>query len=63
MLRLANALTWAAPESAAVSSGGQRRLADVHVGLPASGVAGGSQHLVSGSYQYYHYLQVWIPKI
>ena len=34
------------------------RLRDVHVGLPASGVPGGRQHLVQGSYEYYHYMQV-----
>jgi hypothetical protein len=33
------------------------RLMDVHVGLPPSGVAGGKQYLVQGSYLYYHYLQ------
>ena len=34
------------------------RLRDVHVGLPPSGVPGGRQHLVQGSYEYYHYMQV-----
>jgi len=33
------------------------KLADVHVGLGSSGVAGGRQYLVQGSYLYYHYLQ------
>lgn len=35
----------------------QRRLRDVHVGLPPSGVAGGVQHVVDGSYLFYHYMQ------
>ena len=30
----------------------------MHVGLPASGVPGGVLHMVDGSYEYYHYLQV-----
>jgi hypothetical protein len=34
------------------------RLRDVHVGLPPSGVPGGRQHLIQGSYDYYHYMQV-----
>ena len=54
---MANALSWATPGPGA-GAGSQRRLTDVHVGLPASGVAGGTQHLVSGSYEYFHYLQV-----
>jgi len=32
-------------------------LLDVHVGLPPSGVPGGVQSLVDGSYGYYHYMQ------
>lgn len=35
-----------------------RRLADVHVGIAPSRVKGGTQHLVQGSYLYYHYMQV-----
>lgn len=35
----------------------QRRLRDVHIGLPPSGVPGGTQHLVDGSYYYHHYNQ------
>ncbi len=34
------------------------RLSDVHVDLPPPGVPGGVEHLVSGSYDYYHYCQV-----
>lgn len=34
------------------------RLADVHVGIAPSRVRGGTQHVVQGSYLYYHYMQV-----
>lgn len=34
-----------------------QRLGNVHLGLPPSGVVGGTQHVVDGSYLYYHYLQ------
>ncbi len=34
-----------------------QRLANVHLGVPPSGIAGGRQHLVDGAYLYYHYLQ------
>ena len=57
LLRVANALSWASTEGA-TSTGGQRRLANVHAGLPVSGVSGGTQHVVSGDYEYFHYLQV-----
>lgn len=33
------------------------KLRDVHVGIPASKVKGGTQHLVKGSYVYHHYMQ------
>ncbi len=33
------------------------RLSNVHQGLPPSGVVGGTVHLVSGVYDYYHYMQ------
>jgi hypothetical protein len=36
---------------------GPQRLQDVHLGLPPSSVAGGTRHLVDGSYLFYHYLQ------
>jgi hypothetical protein len=63
LLRLANAVD---PGGAAGPSGAssqqaqqqaQRRLVDVHLGLLPSGVAGGSVHLVQGSYEYFHYMQ------
>jgi len=36
---------------------GPQRLQDVHLGLPASSVTGGTRHLVDGSYLFYHYMQ------
>ncbi len=30
----------------------------MHVGLPPSKITGGTVHLVDGSYEYFHYLQV-----
>ncbi len=45
--------------SADEEAGGQR-LRDVHKGLPASGVLNGRVHMVYGSYDYYHYMQVRI---
>ncbi|KAK9823147.1 hypothetical protein WJX72_000610 [[Myrmecia] bisecta] len=39
------------------SNGPAGRLSDVHFGLPPSGVAGGTCHLVDGAYDYYHYMQ------
>ncbi|KAL4634249.1 hypothetical protein ACB092_04G186400 [Castanea dentata] len=36
---------------------GSTFLKDVHIGIPSSGVSGGSMSLVQGSYEYYHYLQ------
>ena len=33
------------------------RLQNVHIGIPSSPVVGGTQHVVSGKYAYYHYLQ------
>jgi hypothetical protein len=35
----------------------QTRLQNVHLNIPGSGVKGGSQHLVRGTYDYYHYMQ------
>ena len=66
MLRVANALSRppAAGEAGPSDGGGggsggsARRLADVHVGLPPPKVAGGTVHMVDGSYEYFHYLQV-----
>ena len=64
LLRVANALARPAAEGEARSSSGgsgsgaAKRLTDVHVGLPPSKVTGGTVHLVDGSYEYFHYLQV-----
>ncbi len=60
LLRIANALVFREPgcAAAAATSGRSPRLMDVHVGLPPSGVPGGSAHMVDGSYDYYHYMQV-----
>ena len=52
---MANALTFAAANDSGASGSGC--LSDVHIGLPPSGVAGGSVHLISGSYDYHHYMQ------
>lgn len=38
---------------------GGPRLHDVHKGIKPSGISGGSTHLVQGSYDYHHYMQVW----
>ena len=38
-------------------AGGQR-LRNVHQGLPALGVQVGTVHMVDGSYDYHHYMQV-----
>lgn len=68
LLRVANAADWSAGGAAGAAGGlaaalaaggvgGKPRLSDVHLGLPASPV-GGSVHLVQGSYDYYHYMQV-----
>ena len=54
LLRIANALVFGRSTGSAT---GSSRLADVHVGLPSSGVPGGTVHLVDGSYEYYHYMQ------
>ena len=64
LLRLANAVdpgaATASAAGAAAGRGGKAggRLADVHAGLGPSGVVGGSVHLVQGTYEYYHYMQV-----
>lgn len=67
LLRVANALAFAPDqdtdaEGQATSSGRPGRLPDVHVGLPPSGVRGGTVHLTDGSYDYHHYMQVRISK-
>jgi len=52
LLRVANA--W--QPGASTADTGSARLANVHVGLPSSGV-GGTVSLLSGDYDYYHYMQ------
>ena len=61
LLRIANALAFREPGRALAAAATNSRLADVHVGLPSYGVPGGSAHLIDGSYDYYHYMQVWQP--
>lgn len=58
MLRAANALRFDGGDSPPGAGGASgKQLRDVHVGLPASGVAGGKQSLIDGSYEYFHYMQ------
>jgi len=64
LLRLANAvwlpkgLTGDAQSPLREEGGiGGSVLANVHVGLPGSGLAGASVHAVQGPYMYYHYMQ------
>ena len=65
LLRVANACDFDGAGSgaalaaalAAGGTGGRPRLGDVHVGLPPPPVKG-SVHVVQGSYDYYHYMQV-----
>jgi hypothetical protein len=52
--RLGQALSF--PGEAQPKSGGP--LSDVHLGLGPSGVPGSTVHLVEGSYDYFHYMQV-----
>ena len=48
-----------APTSSDSANGGFfSRLVNVHEGLESAGVSGGSVSLVSGQYEYYHYMQV-----
>lgn len=54
MLRTTSALKFEAPAAA----GANERIRDVHtLGIPPSGVAGGVQTCVKGSYDYHHYMQ------
>jgi hypothetical protein len=54
-LRVGQALAFGEKESKAKAGG---PLPDVHLGLGPSGVAGGTVHLIDGSYDYFHYMQV-----
>lgn len=56
LLRIANALDFSGVRSDPTRKG-TTLLKDVHIGIPSSGVSGGSVSLVQGSYEYYHYLQ------
>ncbi|CAN6713734.1 unnamed protein product [Malus baccata var. baccata] len=60
LLRIANALDFSTSRDVLRSDAkwkGSSLLKDVHVGIPSSGISGGSVSLVQGSYEYYHYLQ------
>lgn len=50
--RVPQGLSFTAPAAA-----GPLRLRNVHLGLPPSGIQGGSLHLVQGVYEYCHYMQ------
>lgn len=58
LLRIANALDLSAKDRSTDTSRrkGASLLKDVHLGIPSSGVSGGTVSLVQGSYEYYHYL-------
>jgi Ufm1-specific protease 2 len=66
LLRVANSISFAdsnnntnnnKENSNNTSASKQTRLQDVHLSAPGSGVKGGTQHLVRGTYDYYHYMQ------
>ncbi|XP_012470940.1 probable Ufm1-specific protease isoform X1 [Gossypium raimondii] len=60
LLRIANSLDLSIKSRSSNLStrkAGSSLLKDVHIGIPGSGVSGGSVSLVQGSYEYYHYLQ------
>ncbi|XP_075662249.1 putative Ufm1-specific protease isoform X2 [Castanea sativa] len=60
LLRIANVLDLSTTNFGGRSDSirkGSTFLKDVHIGIPSSGVSGGSMSLVQGSYEYYHYLQ------
>lgn len=54
LLRLANALTFGSDSNESTVGG---RLSNVHRDLPPSGIQSGTVHLLSGSYDYHHYMQ------
>ena len=52
-----------------VSGGKATRLQNVHVGISPSPISGGTLHIIEGSYDYHHYMQVclaavcgWMPR-
>ncbi|CAJ1974999.1 unnamed protein product [Sphenostylis stenocarpa] len=58
LLRISNALDFSKLKSNDMVSlqKGSTLLRDVHIGIPSSGVAGGTVSLIQGSYEYFHYL-------
>ncbi|ESW09966.1 hypothetical protein PHAVU_009G170100 [Phaseolus vulgaris] len=58
LLRISNALDFAKLKNNDMVSlqKGSTLLRDVHIGIPSSGVTGGTVSLVQGSYEYFHYL-------
>lgn len=58
LLRIANSISLFARDGARGNSIHKGvLLKDVHLGIPSSGVSGGSVSLIQGSYEYHHYLQ------
>ncbi|OIV98180.1 hypothetical protein TanjilG_11577 [Lupinus angustifolius] len=59
LLRIANALDFSKLRNSGNVSlqKGPSLPRDVHIGIPSSGVTGGTVSLVQGSYEYFHYLQ------
>ncbi|TKY73594.1 Ufm1-specific protease [Spatholobus suberectus] len=59
LLRISNALDFSKLTNNDIVSlrKGSTLLRDVHIGIPSSGVTGGTVSLVQGSYEYFHYLQ------
>lgn len=59
LLRISNALDFTKLKNNDTVSlqKGSTLLRDVHIGIPSSGVTGGTVSLVQGSYEYFHYLQ------
>ncbi|KAL3025325.1 hypothetical protein AAZX31_04G173900 [Glycine max] len=58
LLRISNALDFSKLKNNDMVSlqKGSTLLRDVHIGIPSSGVTGGTVSLVQGSYEYFHYL-------
>ncbi len=62
LLRLNNAVDPRSAVGPPQSLPGARaaRLQDVHVGIDTPPVAGGTVHMIEGSYDYHHYMQVCV---
>ncbi|CAI9112933.1 OLC1v1013444C2 [Oldenlandia corymbosa var. corymbosa] len=58
LLRIVNAVNLFGRNNSLEKSSrkGTSLLKDVHLGIPSSGVSGGTMSLIQGSYEYYHYL-------